>query len=824
MATKSPAQSLQSEVSCSICLCLFQDPVSIHCGHNFCRACIARCWEGSEGPFSCPQCRLVASQQSFRPSRELGNVAEIARRLGLRAGRGAEREKNLCERHQEALKLFCKEDQQPICVVCDKSQAHRSHTVVPVEEAAQEFKEEIQARLRVLKEEREKYLESRRSRARRSSYLEKTTSEGKKMVREFEQLHQFLKEQERLLLRQLADLAGAIARGQEEAVAKVSEEMSHLDTLIWEMEGRFQQPASQFLQDIRRLLNSCETMSFNPPEEISSELEGRLEDFVQRNILVRGTLRKCQDSLTFKLQEPTNVTLDAATAHPNLHLSEDQKQCRGQLRPHDLPDNPERFDFEPCVLGREGFASGRHFWEVEVGQGGVWALGVARASVKRKGPVTLSPKEGVWALEAYHSLTSPRANLRLNPLPRRIRVSLDYEGGRVAFFSADDDALILVYTRAAFNGERVFPWFRMGMGARLQEITQTPPSEDQSVTGQVMSPLDWVGFCSPLRIYTRGFPDNFQLTLLAVQEGEDGIKGTQGPCGEMFLNYKIIRSDETKRGGLRGRAATWERRKLEDLLEDLKNELEKRQAKNTPKVSEEASQLDAPTQKQEEKNQQSDVKSSISRCGKVTFHLPAEASPDSEERICHFSWRSSTLKETLKKLQAIVTLDPDTAHPDLILSEDRKSVRRGEGRQDLPDNPERFDYWPFVLGRQGFLAGRHCWEVEVGDGGDWAVGVARESIRRKGHLSLCPQGGIWGVEKWGGQVRALTSRKVTLLPLRWVPRRVSVHLDYSGGTVAFFDAEEGGLLFIFSRVSFTGERIRPWLWVVGAKSQLRLCP
>ncbi|NXT45331.1 TRI26 protein, partial [Pelecanoides urinatrix] len=60
-------------------------------------------------------------------------------------------------------------------------------------------------------------------------------------------------------------------------------------------------------------------------------------------------------------------------------------------------------------------------------------LGVVRASVKRKGPMSLTPKEGVWALEAYHSLTSPRANLRLNPLPRRIRVSLDYEGGRVAF-------------------------------------------------------------------------------------------------------------------------------------------------------------------------------------------------------------------------------------------------------------------------------------------------------------------------------------------------------------------------------------------------------
>ncbi|NXX53601.1 TRI39 ligase, partial [Scopus umbretta] len=142
-------------------------------------------------------------------------------------------------------------------------------------------------------------------------------------------------------------------------------------------------------------------------------------------------------------------------------------------------------------------------------------------------------------------------------------------------------------------------------------------------------------------------------------------------------------------------------------LEDLKNEIEKRQAKNATKPLEDISQLDTPTQGQDEKSQKSVVwvvflffVFFLIRCGKVTFQLPVDVSPESEERVCHFSWRNGALKETLKKLQAIVTLDPDTAHPDLILSEDRKSVRRGEGQRDLPDNPERFNYWPFVLGCQ----------------------------------------------------------------------------------------------------------------------------
>ncbi|XP_061859541.1 butyrophilin subfamily 1 member A1-like [Colius striatus] len=254
-------------------------------------------------------------------------------------------------------------------------------------------------------------------------------------------------------------------------------------------------------------------------------------------------------------------------------------------------------------------------------------------------------------------------------------------------------------------------------------------------------------------------------------------------------------------------------------LEDLRNEIEKRQSKNGTKL------LETSTEGQEEKSQQLDVRSTVSRCEKVSLQLPGAAA-EAEERVGPSSWRSSILKDTLRRLRAIVTLDPDTAHPELILSEDCKSVRRrgGLSPQELPDSPQRFEYWPFVLGWPGFAGGRHCWDVEVGEAGDWAVGVARESVPRKGRLSLSPQGGIWGVEKWGGQIRALTPRKVTLVPLRWVPRRVSVHLDYAGGSVAFFDAEEGGLMFLFSRAAFTGERVRPWLWVVGAKSHLRLRP
>ncbi|XP_053902991.1 butyrophilin subfamily 1 member A1-like [Malaclemys terrapin pileata] len=174
--------------------------------------------------------------------------------------------------------------------------------------------------------------------------------------------------------------------------------------------------------------------------------------------------------------------------------------------------------------------------------------------------------------------------------------------------------------------------------------------------------------------------------------------------------------------------------------------------------------------------------------------------------------------------EANVTLDPDTAHPNLILSEDQKSVTWGDTRQDLPDNPERFDSWGCVLGCEGFTSGRHCWEVEVGvgSGGGWAVGVARESVGRKGGISLSPEGGIWAVEWLVGQFQALTS-PVTPLPLSRAPSRIRVCLDCDRGQVTFIDAGDEAPIFTFPPGSIPGERIRPWLWV-GGGSQLRLCP
>ncbi|XP_074423796.1 uncharacterized protein LOC141735146 isoform X6 [Larus michahellis] len=170
---------------------------------------------------------------------------------------------------------------------------------------------------------------------------------------------------------------------------------------------------------------------------------------------------------------------------------------------------------------------------------------------------------------------------------------------------------------------------------------------------------------------------------------------------------------------------------------------------------------------------------------------------------------------------ANVTLDPETAHPRLVLSKDLKSVRWEYVLRESPDSPERFDADPCVLGCEAFTSGRHCWVVDLTEGQYCAIGVTKESLRRKGPIGFNPEEGIWAVQQWGFQNRALTSPP-TLLNLPRVPKKIRVSLDYEWGEVAFYDVENKIPIFTFPPASFAGERIRPWFWVeLGSISLVR---
>uniref|UniRef100_U3IFF5 B30.2/SPRY domain-containing protein n=1 Tax=Anas platyrhynchos platyrhynchos TaxID=8840 RepID=U3IFF5_ANAPP len=172
-----------------------------------------------------------------------------------------------------------------------------------------------------------------------------------------------------------------------------------------------------------------------------------------------------------------------------------------------------------------------------------------------------------------------------------------------------------------------------------------------------------------------------------------------------------------------------------------------------------------------------------------------------------------------------VTLDPDTAHPQLVVSQNNSSVRWKIEWQQVPDTPERFHYWCCVLGREEFREGRHCWLVEV-EGERlkdswWAVGVARESLERKGNINTSPEEGIWAVQYNEGQLKSLTSPR-TPLSLSPIPTRIWVCLDCTQGQVSFINADNGVQIFTFTAASFNGESIHPWFLVETLGIQLCL--
>ncbi|XP_078023743.1 E3 ubiquitin-protein ligase TRIM21-like [Epinephelus lanceolatus] len=172
-----------------------------------------------------------------------------------------------------------------------------------------------------------------------------------------------------------------------------------------------------------------------------------------------------------------------------------------------------------------------------------------------------------------------------------------------------------------------------------------------------------------------------------------------------------------------------------------------------------------------------------------------------------------TLSKQMKKLFEVelkrvqqsavdVTLDPDTAHPWLILSDDGKQVKHGDVKKNLPNNPERFDTSVCVLAKQSFSSGRFYYEVQVKGKTDWDLGVVRESINRKGQITATPQNGYWTIYlRNENEYKALAGPSVSL-SLKSRPEKVGVFVDYEEGLVSFYDVDAAALIYSFTGCSF----------------------
>ncbi|GCB72597.1 hypothetical protein scyTo_0002078 [Scyliorhinus torazame] len=144
-----------------------------------------------------------------------------------------------------------------------------------------------------------------------------------------------------------------------------------------------------------------------------------------------------------------------------------------------------------------------------------------------------------------------------------------------------------------------------------------------------------------------------------------------------------------------------------------------------------------------------------------------------------------------------LTLNANTAHPRLLLSEDLTVVTYGDVKQEVKDNPERFDTCVCVLGSEAFTSGKHYWEVQVGSKTEWDLGVVKESIGRKGHTTATPESGYWIVWLRNGNEYKATTVPRTRLTVPRKPLAIGVYLDYEGGQVSFYNVDNMSHLYTF---------------------------
>uniref|UniRef100_A0A672G1B0 Tripartite motif containing 35-12 n=1 Tax=Salarias fasciatus TaxID=181472 RepID=A0A672G1B0_SALFA len=454
---QSDRSALERFLTCQVCLETFRDPVSLSCNHSFCSSCLKLFWKKA-GKQNCPVCKRRISKD-IPVNFALKELAEsFAGRQRSGSSEGEERVKKVelvCVEHREEPRLFCVQEQRALCTACHFPH-DGSHEVLPVEEAVEDLKETLRRDFKSLRDKRKKcqrlwktysdvVQESRRQ-------LESTETQ---IRAQFHKLHQFLREEEESRLAALREEEEQKAERLSRGMKRVEEQTSSLSACMAAVEAELQRAGGSFLSSYRdaqsRARAQCSLPDPPPPAGLLIDVAKHLGN------LSFSVWSRMRDLVHF-----TPLILDPNTAALSLHLSEDLTSVRRGDRRQQLPDNPERFSQYVNVLGSEGFGSGRHSWEVEVGDHPEWIIGLAKESVDRKGKRSVSPKHGLWCLwhrdgKYTNGCGEP---VRVKDSPQRIRVQLDYDRGTVSFYDSEDLSHICTH-RDAFT-EKLFPYLSVG--------------------------------------------------------------------------------------------------------------------------------------------------------------------------------------------------------------------------------------------------------------------------------------------------------------------------------------------------------------------------
>uniref|UniRef100_A0A1B8XZV1 B30.2/SPRY domain-containing protein n=1 Tax=Xenopus tropicalis TaxID=8364 RepID=A0A1B8XZV1_XENTR len=472
-------------------------------------------------------------------------------------------------------------------------------------------------------------------------------------------------------------------------------------------------------------------------------------------------------------QEATDLVLDINTAHNHVSVSGDRKSASYSLTELHYPQSPERFQLYTQALSSRSFPSGRHYWEVEGSESGEWGVGAAYPSIERGGYQSwIGYNNKSWGLYRWDNNYTVVHDSRDTELPhvpscRRIRISLDYEAGRLSFYELSEPIRHLHTITASFTEPLHAAFWVRWEGAWVRIIREREKGAEVLTVE---------------RETDRQIRDSEDLT-----PGREKLDPETRMQEEGAVSH-IIHKGETEREELAGQIPDME--ELYNLAGTL---------------------------------------GSLLAQGSDGAALCGAEGADNEGREAD-GIMAPGLADTVLGIRRLIygqeatdlVLDINTAHNEVSVSGDRKSASRSLTKLHYPQSPERFQDEPQALSTRSFPSGQHYWEVEGSESGGWGVGAAYPSIERGGGLyGIGNNNKSWCLERWDNNYTVVHDREERDFPHIPPCRRIRISLDYEAGRLSFYELSEPIRRLHTFTASFT-EPLHAAFWVWGNGAWVRI--
>ncbi|CAL8359435.1 unnamed protein product [Arctogadus glacialis] len=444
---------LEQDLTCSVCLDLYRDPVLLTCSHSFCSECLKNAWKSNLK--KCPLCKAAFEGEQPTPNRALNDTCESFRREKQWQNRHNPAQQSICRMHGDVFQIYCMKDQELLCPKCVTQ--HPYHEIVPLQEGLTYCKEQLDFKIKILEKKWRLYKNNTKSFTNTKEFIEHQAGQAAESIKaEFQRLHKALDAEQEARLQALAAEEREKTGTMVAMVAQANEGIASLTPIIQNLKREMGDEDVTFMQKCPLLKDSAQW-----PHEDLQHPPGALLD-----------MGKHVGSLGFNIWKNMQahvqynpVVLDPNTASPWLDLAPDLTSMKESPQRQEVPDNPERFD--PCVflMGAEGFSKGKHRWDVVVGDNPKWMVGVCAESLARKKRFTVSPKRGVWSIAlskgVLTALTVEPTKIEVVTRLEKVRVKLDMDKGEVSFW--DGGTLTHLCTFNHKFDEKMFPLFGPGL-------------------------------------------------------------------------------------------------------------------------------------------------------------------------------------------------------------------------------------------------------------------------------------------------------------------------------------------------------------------------